>query len=420
MRRLTNAGASAQSPVLSADGRTLAFVGYTPDGFDLFSLPWSQAEWTAATPFESSPPTSSVFDLGNQTIEEPRPYRPWRMLRPRFWTPIIEADGDQTAFGAATSGADALGRHAYAAGAAWSTRGRPDWYGAYVYDRWRPTLFASASEDTDDWRDGTVRTRELNTGVTVPFRTFRRAQSVFAAIHGSSDRFECADCPSPVDRTITRRSLRSGWLFTTAREYGYSISNEHGFTATASGEWSARALGSSGNAGTAVVDVRGYLPAAPRHGVIAVRAAGAAAWGDDAATREFGAGGPGPSLPGFSFDRDTVALIRGFDTDDVIGRRVMVANADYRLPLAWIERGVGTWPLSLRSLHGAVFADGGAAWDARLVRRQTRASTGVEIAADLVIGYAVPVTVASGFAWRHDPTGAARGAAWFARVGRAF
>ena len=47
------------------------------------------------------------------------------------------------------SGSDALGRHAYAVGGAWSTAGNPDWYAAYAYDRWRPTLFASYSDDTD-------------------------------------------------------------------------------------------------------------------------------------------------------------------------------------------------------------------------------------------------------------------------------
>jgi len=95
-------------------------------------------------------------------------------------------------------------------------------------------------------------------------------------------------------------------------------------------------------------------------------------------------------------------------------------NADYRVPLAWVGRGVGTWPLFLRSVHGAVFADGGAAWSRRLTTRRTRASIGVELSADVVVGHALPLTFASGVAWRHDPTGAARGAAVFARAGRAF
>ena len=82
-----------------------------------------------------------------------RHYNPWRTLAPRFWTPILEVDNDELSAGAATAGVDALGRHAYFGGAAWSTRARPDWYAGYTYDRWRPTFFASISDDTDPWDD---------------------------------------------------------------------------------------------------------------------------------------------------------------------------------------------------------------------------------------------------------------------------
>ena len=42
-------------------------------------------------------------------------------------------------------------------------RARPDWHIAYAYDRWRPTFFAAYSDDTDGWREGEVRTREVET-----------------------------------------------------------------------------------------------------------------------------------------------------------------------------------------------------------------------------------------------------------------
>jgi dipeptidyl aminopeptidase/acylaminoacyl peptidase len=433
LRRLINAGDSAQSPALSPDGRTLVFVGYTHEGFDLFSIPWEKAEWMAqtagspdvagssSTREESAPqPSEASQGSGPAGLSEPVHYRPWGMLRPRFWTPIVEPDGDDTAVGAATSGADALGRHLYAAGAAWSTRGRPDWYAAYVYDRWRPRLFGSMSDDTDPFRSGTVRTIELDAGLTLPFRTFRRTQSVFGAFHASGDRFECGACAPVVDRTIQRHALRTGWSFNSARLYGYSISPEHGVTASIAGEWSPRAFGSTGNSRAIVADLRGFAPLSPRHGVVALRTAVAASWGDEGAAREFSAGGSGPPVGGSSFDRDGIALIRGFDLGDVTGRRALVLNADYRIPLVWVERGIGSWPLFLRSLHGAVFADAGAAWTGRLTTRQRRASVGLELSADLLLGFAAPLTVASGLAWRHDPTGASRGAAWFGRIGRAF
>lgn len=191
-------------------------------------------------------------------------------------------------------------------------------------------------------------------------------------------------------------------------------------SASVAAEWSPEALGSTGTSRAAIADMRAFLPAFRRHGVFALRAAGASSWGDEDAVRLFGAGGSGPPFAGASFDRDAIGLIRGFDNADVVGPRAIVLNADYRVPLAWIERGAGTVPVLLRSVHGAVFADAGAAWTARYTREARRMAVGLEISADVVVGYAVPFTVASGVAWRHDPTGRSNGAALFARIGRAF
>jgi hypothetical protein len=422
VRRLVNAGDSAQSPILAPDGRTLVFVGYTAEGHDLFSIEWDDTEWLpVAQPAASPASDRSVPEPTRAGTElKPEPYRPGRQLLPRFWSPIIESDGGGTSFGAATAGSDALGRHAYAVGAAWSTRGSADWYGAYAYDRWRTTVFADTSEDTDSWLSGEIRTRQLNVGARTPFRRFRRAQSLFTSFHLSSERFDCGACEPAIDVSIERRALRGGWSFSSAKQYGYSISREDGVSASVAAEWAPEALGSSGDSRAITVDVRAFLPAQPRHGVFALRGAAASSWGDEDAVRVFGAGGSGRPAAGASFDRDAIALIRGFDSDDIVGRRAAVVNLDYRVPITWIERGAGTWPALLKSLHAAVFVDAGAAWNDHLSRRDRRASAGVELSADVVVGYVAPLTLASGIAWRHDPTRSERGATIFVRIGRGF
>lgn len=414
-----DAGRPARSPVLSPDGTTLVFVGDTAEGYDLFSLPWERAAWApaAGAPSPDASQPAAGFDGFVGTTAG---YRPWPLLLPRFWTPIVEPDGDELAIGAATAGADALGRHAYAAGAAWSGRARPDWYAVYSYDRWRPTLVVSASDDTDPWRAGTVRTREVDAGLSLRFRTTRRTQMLFAAAHAADDRFECGGCGPDADVTVRRHAARGGWTFDSSRLYGYSISREHGASLAAAVEWAPRAFGSSGDSRAVVADARAFLPAPLRHGVVALRAAAAASWGDDEAARVFGAGGAGREAVGISFDRDAIGTVRGFDVDEVAGRRAVVVNADYRIPLAWVERGAGTWPVFARSLHGALFADGGAAWTERLTRDGVRVSAGAELSADLVVGYVLPLTVTAGAAWRYDPARSAGSGALFARVGRAF
>ena len=44
--RLEDTGANASSPEPSPDGSTLVYVGYTTDGYDLFSVPLASATWT--------------------------------------------------------------------------------------------------------------------------------------------------------------------------------------------------------------------------------------------------------------------------------------------------------------------------------------------------------------------------------------
>ena len=420
LRRLEGTGLTARSPTVSPDGSTLVFVGSTLEGYDLFSVALSGARWqtVANVTDANSPPPAEPHIVPEPPLGTP--YSPLSTLWPRFWSPVVEEDGDGVAIGAETAGADALGRHSYFASAAWSTRGRPDWSAAYAYDRWRPTLFVDASDDQDPFREGDIRVREVNAGALLSFRRVRRVQTVAASFHAAHEQLQCEECTPPETGEADRRALRAGWVFATSRGFGYSISNEEGFSASLSGEWTASWLGADGTSTAVVADLRGDLRAGPRHAVIAGRVAGAHARGDDAVRRVFTAGGSGAGVPLLDFDSGVVGLMRGFGSEDLFGRTAVVANLDYRLPLAWIEQGSGTLPFFLRSLHGAVFTDVGSAWEQTRTKNDWRASLGAELSADVVLGYSLPLTISGGVAWRYDPTHRSEGATLFARVGRAY
>ena len=113
--------------------------------------------------------------------------------------------------------------------------------------------------------------------------------------------------------------------------------------------------------------------------------------------------------------------MRGFATDTFAGSHVALLNADYRWPIARPQRGVGTWPLLLHTVHAAVFADAGHAWTRTFHADAIKASAGAELSADVVAGYFVPFTATIGAAWGHDGSGLVRdGATLYFRVGRAF
>ena len=154
----------------------------------------------------------------------------------------------------------------------------------------------------------------------------------------------------------------------------------------------------------------------PRHGVLALRGAAAGTWGDATARRIFSASGSAPQPGGLRFGRDAIGLLRGVGDDEVVGQQAAVINADYRFPVARIDRGLGTLPFLARVIHGAVFVDVGQAWTTGFQRDDTLVSLGAEASLDAVIGYSLPLTFAAGAAWVSQE----RGLAVFARVGRAF
>lgn len=417
------AGPGAHSPTLSPDGTRLVFVGASPDGYDLYALPWDSSRLTPVPDATGGAPvgmpTATVPTDASAGSADVRPYSPWPTLAPRFWLPILEADGDNTVLGAATGGFDALGRHTYQVSAGWTMpRNRADLAFDYAYTRWWPALFVGGSDDTDTWRQGTVRSREVTAGVLLPWRKVRWSSSVLTAVSASSDAFDCEACAVPVATVRERRSGRLGASISNARTFGYSISPEQGGAVNAVVEFARGAGGASATSMTA--EVRGYLRAFPRHGVVAARVAAARSQGDARVGREFSAAGSGPQVGGFDLGIDAVGLLRGFDQDDLSGRSVAVANVDYRFPIAWPQRGYGTLPVFLRSLHGALFVDAARVWDGRFESTDVRRSVGGEISFDVVFLGSFPATIATGAAWRHDPSGMREGAALFMRVGRAF
>ena len=417
IERLEDTGPSAHSPQVSADGGTLVYVGYTPSGSDVFSMPLAGARWSMLD-VEAASPASPM--LARLDVTD-RVYKPWATIAPRFWTPTLETDSGETLVGAATAGTDALGRHAYLVNVRTAaSRARPDWVVSYVYDRWRPALFVSASDDVDPSHVGETRSTEVNAGFVLPWRRVRREQSILGAFHAATDTAECLPgCDRAPDERVARRSLRAGYTYSSARSYGYSVSREEGWSMTATQEVIGRVLGSAGTAASLVLDLRGYRRTLPRHGVLAARVASAHSWGDAGVRRTFSPAGSGAKSGGFFFEADAIGLLRGFD-DDVRGPNSAVVNLDYRFPLKRVQRGFGTLPAFVRSVHGAMFVDVGHVWAGAARWREARISMGAELSVDTVLGYTLPVTLSTGATWRRDGLGDQTGAAVFGRIGRAF
>lgn len=424
-RRLTRTQ-GAIWPDVSPDGATLVFAGYTPDGFDVFAVPYSASGSSDSRNVAAARPETSP----ELAITGAR-YNPFATLAPTSWEPLLTVDDNETRAGGAVSGWDVLARHRYSAALTWLVRApasiedhaqaRPDWSVSYAYTRWRPSLFAAASRETSylrlpiDAADRTVvrEQDEYQAGVFVPVGHARHSEQLLASVVVTEPRFKL---PGGV-RSTRLVSSRFGAATNTARVYGYSVSPEHGVNLGATTELAREALGSSAAATTSTVDARGYLPGAARQHVIALRAASGISKGAAPARQLFQLGGQAVSSSVIDFGGD-IGLLRGFSSDTFGGTRIANVTAEYRLPLARIERGAGTFPAFVRWVHAAAFVDAGRVWSDSNDSTWKR-SWGGELAVDLVAGYTLPISLVFGAASRHDGA-AARGWATYARIGRAF
>jgi hypothetical protein len=454
-RQITHTTGGATWPDVAPDGSTIVFVGYTDTGFDVFEMAYPPVTSQLVTsqlvtsqlvgPVQpatsglatSGLATSRLATSGLATVPTSRDYTPWRTLTPTSWFPLIATDGTQLRAGAVVNGIDVLGYHSYSASATWLVSGpagamrpssaAPDWQVTYVYDRWRPSLFGAASSTTSFFAgpptdagtpvDTTRREQELEGGVIVPIRHTRTSQTLLLSAVRAVDEYALGG--DSLQRN--RSAIRTAWAGNTAQAYGYSISPEDGVTAGVTAELVRRALGSFADATIVTADARAYLPGLAPHHVVALRAAAGSSNGDATVGRTFLLGGSGADLGVASFSTSAISLLRGFPSNAFAGTRVAVVNADYRFPLARPQRGTGTWPIFLHTLHAAVFGDAGDAWSGAFRSGTIKTSIGAELSTSIVAGYVFPFTFAIGAAWGHDPSGvAASGATMYFRVGKAF
>jgi hypothetical protein len=429
-------------PDVAADGRTVVFTSLTADGYDVFTaaLPGRAAALSgrpAAPASAAAPMPADETALGSQPLPAGE-YSPWRTLLPRSWSPLLNVSGDDVDVGASTGAADALGYHQYSASVLWRASGLDadfsfdgppvGWTVSYAYNRWRPSLLLSAWSSFDTVlvaADGLSRvlvseerSQGVFAGVYVPRRRVRLAQSWLAGVD-----LDLRSLPAWTGiANRARNGARAGWSVNSSRQYGYSISPEDGTWAAVNVERVTTGLGADGNATSLTGDWRAYLPGLGGHQVTALRVGAASSTGDRGMRRAFDLGGSGVPASPFSLGERVVGLLRGLPPDDREGTAVLVANLDYRFPLARVERGVGNWPAFLRDLHGAVFADVGSAGPAMDQLPAAVWSLGGELAARITLGYTWNLTLAAGAAWVRDPARADQRdrVAVFVRTGYAF
>jgi hypothetical protein len=111
----------------------------------------------------------------------------------------------------------------------------------------------------------------------------------------------------------------------------------------------------------------------------------------------------------FQLDNEPGLLgVRGYDESSEPARHVLTAGLQFRAPLWWVERGIGTGPLFLQNINAAGFADFGAAWDTIRIEddsfmSRARVGIGAELRADLIVSHLLPVSLSAGCGFGVNP-----------------
>ena len=384
---------------------------------------------------EGRPDKNEGVDLSG--IEK-RPFNPWRTLAPRYWLPASVWFSESGAtFGAVTGGTDPLFRHSWTAWVDYNTGAQFVGGGAnYVNDRWKWTFYAGANTYVLNYGESLYTLPELrepgshfvdisSTGqdyyeqhITGQFGAWWvwRSKYFLSARYRYDYRTNWTELDDlsyqpflPVRGAFAGPSLAISLDKT--EYYRYSISPNRGYRLTGTVEAQEPMFGSDYRKEIATGDGRAYfqVPFLP-FTVLGVRGVAGYATGDDIRPSTFRLGGAlGESV--FVSTTPNYYSLRGFPFFAFGGERLLLGSAELRFPIWRANRGIGTGPIYLRTLHGGLFADTGQAWEPEqeLSTDFQAFHTGVggELRLDTVWYYYFPITIRLGYAFalNDDPAG---------------
>ncbi len=267
----------------------------------------------------------------------------------------------------------------------------------YTYNRYRTPIFVGFGDFSVNYGDvfgvGTDFFEERRRGyggIAIPFSSQRLAFNYFF-----EDRSEQSGLPPGT--TLSTLGHYAGFY----AQYSYrrtqataaAISPEGGDRLIAGVEVTNSAFGASDELEQFVVggDARKYLlmPYSNHH-VVALRAGGGAAFGDQLLQGNFVLGGSLGESP-VTGSSTRLFTLRGLPLATFSRDRVWVASAEYRLPLYRLQRGLGTMPFALNSIHAAFFADVGDAFNRDNASFRPLLGVGGEIRGDFVVGWHLPI-----------------------------
>ncbi len=387
LKQVTNVVNGAYQPEPSPDGKNLAYVGYTHEGYDVFAIPLDESRWLDPLPYVETRPAPPAEPPPAKLT--PRDYDPWESMMPRaFKVQLVPGNFGQASTLSAV-GSDIAGIHSFTINQTTEWE-HPDIEGSVSYTYSRLPFDVSASVfrsvvpatnlnyggQAQEWIE---QQTGFSSGVSYAMPRAFDSQSVSASysissvsgeVHVPADAQDPWDFPSIPSRGMLG-AIHMAWSYSNAESYLWSVSNEKGFVANANFDMTNPLLASDYTGYAASAGLGAYVPMPwLRHHVLALHASVGAGGGTMA--------GKGPYYVGGFLDQTPQGVaqaliqqqgfvqggiqLRGYPVVAEAGNYYSLFNGEYRFPIANVDRGISTLPVFLNRLMGNLFVDSGSAF----------------------------------------------------------
>jgi hypothetical protein len=427
LKQVTNVVNGAYQADVSADGKTLVYVGYTCLGYDLYAMALDPASFLDAPPSieDRPPPPPPPADPG---LAGPGAHPP-DTGAPRNFTGSISPGNFGYEADLTIQGTDISGHHSFqlTLDAPFAqAEFEPNFqytYGGLPVDL-QFSVFRVVNPQTSGYQIGLYQPQwieeEIGVQTGVSYTYNRPFDSQSFALTYTFGRI-AGNLPFPgnaqmgldpyAQTTIPARGLNAvlhlGWAYSNAEQYNWSVGPEKGFSIGAGVDVADAAIGSQFTGYDATVDFETYFPMPwAKHHTLGLHASAGISGGGYLGEQLFYVGGfvdqPVISTVLQSVTQGGFAL-RGYPVVAEAGSDYALFNAEYRFPIVNVDRGISTLPVFLNRLSGALFVDYGSAFNTAETA-QFKTGTGGELWFEFLLGYSIDLLFRLGFArgWASD------------------
>jgi len=354
-----------------------------------------------------------------------REYAAWRSLWPRAWFPLLFAGDGALGLGVTVNGRDALGLHSYLLQPIFEfTQHEQLGTLRYEYNQrhsvWlqRDMEVTATRQDADD--DTEVATYKIHEHAQwlslAPWQRLNRR--LYVGIGAALDRELHKVNDGATVRATDERVAALLFGYDSRRGQWLSEGSSQGVALSLIGESydpAGKRLGGPFRGEVVRADARAHLPLGPT--VLALRYVAGRA-GNAAEPFELGGTFSEPDAVVLPFLNQRDYALRGYNNGEPLlrGRRLRLGTLEWRVPLADVDRHLMVPPVGLNRVSANLFYEAGAAWNEGSPDKYYR-SGGVELLAELRLGYLLGLQLRAGWAHAVDAPGADKA---YLKVGRAF